>query len=81
MYEATGGTRSKEPTCQCRRHKERWIPPLGQEDPLEKAMAMPSSILAWRIPGTEEPGGLQSMGSQSQIQLSDFYFHFTFTVT
>ena len=37
---------------------------LGQEDPLEKEMANHSSILAWRIPWTEEPGGLQSMGSQ-----------------
>ena len=37
---------------------------LGQEDPLEKDMAPHSSILAWRIPWTEEPGGLQSMGSQ-----------------
>ena len=36
----------------------------GQEDPLEKGMATHSSILAWRIPWTEEPGGLQSMGSQ-----------------
>ena len=37
---------------------------LGQEDALEKGMATQSSILAWRIPWTEEPGGLQSMGSQ-----------------
>ena len=37
---------------------------LGQEDPLEKGMATHSSILAWRIPRTEEPSGLQSMGSQ-----------------
>ena len=37
---------------------------LGQEDPLEKGMATHSSILAWRIPKTEEPGGLQSPGSQ-----------------
>ena len=37
---------------------------LGQEDPLEKDMATHSSILAWRIPWTEEPSGLQSMGSQ-----------------
>ena len=37
---------------------------LGQEDPLEKGMATHSNILAWRIPWTEEPGGLQSMGSQ-----------------
>ena len=43
---------------------ETWVPSLGQEDPLEKGMAMHSSILAWRIPWTEEPGGLQSMGSQ-----------------
>ena len=44
---------------------------LGQEDPLEKGMATHSSILAWRIPWTEEPGRLQSMGSQSQTQLSN----------
>ena len=37
---------------------------LGREDPLEKGMATHSSILAWKIPWTEEPGGLQSMGSQ-----------------
>ena len=37
---------------------------LGQEDALEKEMAVHSSILAWRIPWTEEPGGLQSMGHQ-----------------
>ena len=37
---------------------------LGQEDPLEKEMAIHSSILAWKFPWTEEPGGLQSMGSQ-----------------
>ena len=43
---------------------ETWVRSLGQEDPLEKEMATQSSILAWRIPWTEEPGGLQSMGSQ-----------------
>ena len=37
---------------------------LGRDDPLEEGMATPSSILAWRTPWTEEPGGLQSMGSQ-----------------
>ena len=37
---------------------------LGQEDPLEKEMALHSSTIAWKIPWTEEPGGLQSMGSQ-----------------
>ena len=41
-----------------------WVPALGEEDPLEKEMATQSSVLAWEIPGTEEPGGLQSMGSQ-----------------
>ena len=41
------------------------VPFLGWEDPLEEGMATPSSILAWRIPWTEEPGGLQSMGLQS----------------
>ena len=44
--------------------KETWVQPLGQEDSLEKGMATHSSILAWRIPWTEEPGGLQSIGSQ-----------------
>ena len=44
--------------------RETWVPFLGGEDPLEKGMATHSSILAWRIPWTEEPGGLQSMGSQ-----------------
>ena len=43
---------------------EAWVQSLGQENPLEKEMAMHSSILAWKIPWTEEPGGLQSMGSQ-----------------
>ena len=43
---------------------ETWVEFLGWEDPLEKEMATHSSILAWRIPWTEEPGGLQSMGSQ-----------------
>ena len=43
---------------------ETWVRSLGQEDPLEKEMATHSSILAWRIPWTEEPGGLQSTGSQ-----------------
>ena len=40
-----------------------WVLSLGPEDPLEKEMATHSSILAWRIPWTEEPGGLQFMGS------------------
>ena len=43
---------------------ETWVQSLGWEDPLEKGMATHSSILAWRIPWTEEPGRLQSTGSQ-----------------
>ena len=44
--------------------QEIWVRSLGQEDPLEKGMVNHSSILAWRIPGTEEPSVLQSMQSQ-----------------
>ena len=46
------------------------------EDPLEEEMAPHSSILVWRIPWTEEPGRLQSMGTQSQTRLSDFHFRY-----
>ena len=52
--------------------QETQVQSLGQEDPLEKEMATHSNIVAWEIPWTEEPGGLQSMGSQkSWIRLSD----------
>ena len=44
--------------------RETWVRSLDQEDPLEKDMATHSSILAWEIPWTEEPGGLQLIGSQ-----------------
>ena len=54
----TGGTDDNPPAMW-----EIWVPSLGWEDPLEKEMATHSSILAWRIPRTEEPGRLQSMGS------------------
>ena len=53
-----GGASSKGPPASV------GVPSLGQEDPLEEGMATLSSILAWRIPWTEEPGGLQSVGSQ-----------------
>ena len=46
--------------------QETQIQSLGQEDPLEKEVATHSSFIAWEIPWTEEPGGLQSIGSQSQ---------------
>ena len=55
---------AKEPICQCRRQKEAQVWSLGREDPLEEGTATRSSILAWRIPWTEDPGGLQSKGSQ-----------------
>ena len=44
--------------------KETWVQSLRREDPLEEEMAIHSSVLAWKIPWTEEPGGLQSTGSQ-----------------
>ena len=52
--------------------QETQVQSLGQEDPLEKGMATRSSILAWRNPWIEEPGGLQSMGvTKSQTRLSN----------
>ena len=61
----------RKSTCQCRRLALH-VQSLGLEDPLEKETATHSNILAWEIPCTEEPGGLQSMRSQkTQTQLSD----------
>ena len=57
------GSSGRETACQCRRPKKDRF--LGQEDPLEEGIASHSSIPAWRIPWTEEPGRLQSMGSQT----------------
>ena len=48
--------------------QEMGVQSLGGEDPLEKEMATHSGVIAWRIPWTEEPGGLQSRGSQSQTR-------------
>ena len=56
----SGGSAVKNPPAA----QETQAQSLGREDPLEKAMPTHSSILAWRIPWTEEPGGLQSMGSK-----------------
>ena len=50
--------------------QETWVRSLGWKDPLEKGMATHSSILAWRIPWTEEPGGLQYMGLQRDSDMS-----------
>ena len=58
--------------------QETWVQSLGQEDPLEKGMATHSSILAWRIPWTEEPGGLYFMGTQRtghDRAINSFTFH------
>ena len=59
-----GSPSGKEFICQCKRCKEAQVRSLGQEEPLEEGMATHSSILAWRIPWMEEPGGPQSIGSQ-----------------
>ena len=58
-----GGASSKDADCQCWR-QEVGVQSPGREAPLEKEMATRSSILAWRVPWTEESGGPQSMGSQ-----------------
>ena len=60
-----GGSVVKNPAMQ-----EKWVQSLGQEDLLEKEMATHSSILAWKISWTQQPGGLQSMGSQ-RVRHSD----------
>jgi len=59
--------------------QETWVWSLGWEDPLEKETATYSSILAWKIPWTEEPGGLQSMGLQSWTWLSTQTYHIIIT--
>ena len=58
--------------------REAQVRALGWEDPLEKEMAIHSSTIAWKIPWTEEPGRLQSMGLQGRTRLSDFTFTFHF---
>ena len=59
-----GGASGKELSSQCRRCKRCGFDPWVGKIPLEEGMATQSSVLAWRIPRTEEPSGLQSMGSQ-----------------
>jgi len=61
-----GGASTKEPACQCRRQETR-VQPVDWEDSLEKGTATHSRILAWRIPWTEEPGGLQFIGHESDM--------------
>ena len=64
--------------------QETWVQSLGLEDPLERRMATYSSILAWRIPWTEEPDGLQSIGSQrvdttERITQTEIYYKLLIT--
>ena len=68
----------KEPETQ--ELQEMWVRSLGQEDPLEKGMATHSSILAWRIPWTEEPGGLQSIGHK-ELDTTEATQHYIWKVT
>ena len=58
IFHLPGGASGKEPACKCRKRNETRVQSLAWEDPLEKGMAPHSSILAWIIPWTEEPGGL-----------------------
>ena len=63
---------------------ETWAQSLGWEDPLDKGMATHSSVLAWRFPQTEEPGGQQSMGLQESdmtepLTLTHFFFQIIYT--
>ena len=58
--------------------QETWVRSLGWEDPLEKEMATHSSILVWRIPWLEEPGRLQSMGSQELDTTEQLHFLLSF---
>ena len=51
--------------------RETWVRSLGREDPLEKEMATHSSTIAWKIPWTEEPGRLQSMGSHKELDTTE----------
>ena len=65
-----GGSEVKNPPIM-QETQETWVLSLGWENPLEEGMATYSGILAWRIPWTEEPGGLQYTGSQSRTRLSN----------
>ena len=58
--------------------QEMWVQSLGGEDPLEEGMATHSSILSWRIPWTEELGGLQSTGHKESDMTERLHFHFLY---
>ena len=61
--------------------QETWVQSLGWDDPLEKEMAIHSSSLAWKIPWTEEPGRLQSMGRKESDMTERLHFHFSLLCT
>ena len=67
FLKSVSGASGKEPACLCRRPKRWWVQSLGWEDPLEEGMATHSNILVWRIPWTEEPGRLWSIGSDTTV--------------
>ena len=77
-----GGSRGKEPSCQYRRHKRLGFDPWVRKIPLEENMATKSSNVAGRIPWIEEPGRLQSIGSQrtghNRSNLTHIHTHTTF---
>ena len=77
QYSFPGGSNGKESACSVR---DLGLIP-GLEGPLKEGMATLSSILAWRIPWPEEPGGLQSIGLQSQTGLSNKHFHFHLAIS
>ena len=60
--------------------QETWVQSLGQEDPLEQEMATHSGILAWEIPRTEEPGGLQSIGNRKESDMNEHAHNTLFQV-
>ena len=72
IHRYIAGASGKESTCQCKRRKRHGFSPWVRKIPLEKEMATRYSILAWRIPWTVEPGGLQSMELQSRTWLSTY---------
>ena len=63
------GSMVKNPPAVCE-PQETWVQSLGQEDPLEEEMTTHSSTSAWEIPWTEEPGGIQTMGSQKESDMT-----------
>ena len=82
VYQVLGASLVAQTVKRLSTMRETWVWSLGREHPLEKEMAIHSSTIAWKIPWTEKPGRLQSMGPQSQTRLSDcpfLSFHYLYT--